>query len=210
MENKKESPLIKAINPILFLVVILLVVAVLSYIIPAGSYERVYDEVTERELVDPDSYHAVDRNPTSPFFLLMSVTLGMQNAAYIIFFLLIIGGMFAILNATGAINNGMANVVRSMKGRELLMIPVTMIVFGCGSAFCANFEEFLAFVPLVLAVCLSMGFDSLTAVGIIFCAAASGYGGAITNAFTTGVAQGIAGLPMFSRSKAMRLRSLIS
>ena len=128
----------------------------------------------------------------------MSVTLGMQNAAYIIFFLLIIGGMFAILNATGAINNGMANVVRSMKGRELLMIPVCMVVFGCGSAFCANFEEFLAFVPLVLAVCLSMGFDSLTAVGIIFCAAASGYGGAITNAFTTGVAQGIAGLPMFS------------
>ena len=67
-----------------------------------------------------------------------------------------------------------------------------------GSAFCANFEEFLAFVPLVLACCLTMGFDSLTAVGIIFCAAASGYGGAITNAFTTGIAQSIAGLPMFS------------
>ena len=197
MANKKEKQL-KAINPMLFLVIILLIVAVLSYIIPAGSYDRVYDEATERYLVDPDSYHSVERNPTTPFFLLMSVTLGMQNAAYIIFFLLIIGGMFAILNATGAINNGMANVVRSMKGRELLMIPVTMVVFGCGSAFCANFEEFLAFVPLVLAVCLSMGFDSLTAVGIIFCAAASGYGGAITNAFTTGVAQGIAGLPMFS------------
>ncbi|MBQ9647742.1 MAG: YfcC family protein [Oscillospiraceae bacterium] len=197
MENKKEKQ-IKAINPMLFLVIILLVVAVMSYIIPAGSYERVWNDEVERELVVPNSYHSVDRNPTTPFLLLMSVTLGMQNAAYIIFFLLIIGGMFAILNATGAINNGMANVVRSMKGRELLMIPVTMIVFGCGSAFCANFEEFLAFVPLVLAVCLSMGFDSLTAVGIIFCAAASGYGGAITNAFTTGVAQGIAGLPMFS------------
>ena len=106
--------------------------------------------------------------------------------------------MFAILNGTGAIDNGMSNVVRAMKGKELLMIPVCMLVFGCGSAFCANFEEFLAFVPLVLACCLAMGFDSLTAVGIIFCAAASGYGGAITNAFTTGVAQSIAGLPMFS------------
>ena len=52
--------------------------------------------------------------------------------------------------------------------------------------------------PLVLACCMSMGFDSLTAVGIVFCAAAAGYGGAITNAFTVGVAQGIAGLPMFS------------
>lgn len=198
--NVKEKPkkTLKAINPMLFLVVILLLVAVLSYVLPAGSYDRVYDEATERDLVDPDSYHSVDRNPTTVFGLLMSVTLGMQNAAYIIFFLLIIGGMFAILNGTGAINTGMANVVRAMKGKELLMIPVCMIVFGCGSAFCANFEEFLAFVPLVLACCLSMGFDSLTAVGIIFCAAASGYAGAITNAFTTGVAQGIAGLPLFS------------
>ncbi len=196
-KEKKEKTL-KSINPMLFLVVILVAVAILSYILPAGSYERVYDAEMERELVDPDSYHAVDRNPTTVFGLLMSVTLGMQNAAYIIFFLLIIGGMFAILNGTGAINAGMANVVRAMKGKELLMIPICMIVFGCGSAFCANFEEFLAFVPLVLACCLTMGFDSLTAVGIIFCAAASGYGGAITNAFTTGVAQSIAGLPMFS------------
>lgn len=197
MGEKKKKEL-KAVNPMLFLVVIILIVAVASYIVPPGSYDRVYDAVADREIVDPNSYHAVDRNPISLFTLLMSVTLGMQNAAYIIFFLLIIGGMFAILNGTGAIDNGMANVVRAMKGKELLMIPVCMLVFGCGSAFCANFEEFLAFVPLVLACCLAMGFDSLTAVGIIFCAAASGYGGAITNAFTTGVAQSIAGLPMLS------------
>lgn len=197
-ERVKKKRELKAINPMLFLVAIIVVVAIASYIVPAGSYDRIYDATLDSDLVDPNSYHAVDRNPTTIFGLLMSVTLGMQNAAYIIFFLLIIGGMFAILNGTGAINSGMANVVRAMNGKELLMIPVCMVVFGCGSAFCANFEEFLAFVPLVLAVCLSMGFDSLTAVGIIFCAAASGYAGAITNAFTTGVAQGIAGLPMFS------------
>lgn len=197
METKKKKEL-KAINPMLLLVVILILVALASYIAPAGSYERIHDAAMDRDIVDPLSYHAVERNPVSIFALLMSVTLGMQNAAYIIFFLLIIGGMFAILNGTGAINAGMGNVVRAMHGKELLMIPVCMIVFGCGSAFCANFEEFLAFVPLVLTCCLAMGFDSLTAVGIIFCAAASGYAGAITNAFTTGVAQSIAGLPMFS------------
>ena len=199
MGEKKKKEL-KAVNPMLFLVAIILIVAVASYIVPAGSYDRVYDAAIDREIVDPSSYHTVDRNPVSPFMLLMSVSLGIQNAAYIIAFLLVIGGMFAILNGTKAIETGMANVVRAMKGKELLMIPVCMLVFGwgCGSAFCANFEEFLAFVPLVLACCLAMGFDSLTAVGIIFCAAASGYGGAITNAFTTGVAQSIAGLPMFS------------
>lgn len=192
MGEKKKKEL-KAVNPMLFLVAIILIVAVASYIVPAGSYDRVYDAAIDREIVDPSSYHTVDRNPVSPFMLLMSVSLGIQNAAYIIAFLLVIGGMFAILNGTKAIETGMANVVRAMKGKELLMIPVCMLVFGCGSAFCANFEEFLAFVPLVLACCLAMGFDSLTAVGIIFCAAASGYGGAITNAFTTGVAQSIGG-----------------
>jgi len=198
MLKTEETKQPKALNPMLLLVCMILIIALLSYIIPAGVYDRVMDEKLGKELVDPNSFHYVEKNPITLFGLLMSITLGIQNAAYIISFLLIIGGMFAILNATGAINTGMANVVRSMKGRELLMIPVCMIVFGCGSAFCANFEEFLAFVPLVLACCYAMGFDSLTAVGIIFCAAASGYAGAITNAFTTGVAQSIAGLPMFS------------
>lgn len=174
----------------------MLIVTVASYIVPVGSYDRVM--VDGQEIVDPESYHSVERSPITPFNLLVSVTLGMQRGSAIIFFLLIIGAMFAILDGTGAINAGMTNIVRAMKGKEFLMIPVCVIVFGMGSAFCANFEEFLAFVPLVLACCLTMGFDSLTAVGIIFCAAAAGYGGAITNAFTTGIAQSIAGLPMFS------------
>ena len=195
--EKKETKL-KAINPMFFLVIIILLCALASYIVPAGTYERVFDAVSEREIVDPNSFHYIDQNPVSLFSLLMSVTLGMQNAAYVIFFLLIIGGTFAVLDATGAINAGMANVVKKTRGKELLMIPICMIVFGCGSCFAGNFEEFLAFVPLVLACCLTMGFDSLTAVGIIFCAAAAGYGGAMTNAFTVGVAQSIAGLPMFS------------
>ena len=144
MGEKKKKEL-KAVNPMLFLVAIILIVAVASYIVPAGSYDRVYDAAIDREIVDPSSYHTVDRNPISLFTLLMSVSLGIQNAAYIIAFLLVIGGMFAILNGTKAIETGMANVVRAMKGKELLMIPVCMLVFGCGSAFCANFEEFLAF-----------------------------------------------------------------
>lgn len=127
-----------------------------------------------------------------------SLTLGIQNAAYIISFLLIIGGMFAIMEGTGAIKVGLSNVVRATRGKELILIPVLMTVFGLMSCFCANFEEFLAFVPLILAVSLSMGFDSMTALGIVFGAVAAGYGGAATNAFTVGVAQSIAGLPTFS------------
>ena len=194
------------LNPVLFLVLIMIAVTVLSYVAPAGSYDRIYVESVNREIVNPESFHNVEPNPIGLFTLLISVTQGMQKAANIIFFLFIVGGMFAILEGTGAIRAGMANVVRIMRGKELLMIPVCMTAFGCGSAFCANYAEYLAFVPLVLAVCLTMGFDSITAMGIIFCAAASGYAGAITNAFTTGIAQSIAGLPMFS---GMGLRILL-
>ena len=147
--NKK--PKLKALNPMIFLVVIILLCAIASYVVPAGSFARVTNAATGGEVVDPGSFQYMARTPVSVFAVLMSVTQGMQNAAYIIFFLLIIGGTFAIMDATGAINAGMANVIRKTRGRELLMIPICMIIFGCGSAFCGNFEEFLAFVPLVLA-----------------------------------------------------------
>ena len=182
----------------LFLVVVMIIVVIASYLVPAGSFERVYDAAVDRDIVVPGSFQYAEQNPIGFFDLMMSLTLGIQNASYIIAFLLIIGGMFAIMDGTGAINAGLANVVRATRGKELIMIPVLMTVFGLMSCFCANFEEFLAFVPLILAVSLSMGFDSMTAMGIVFGSVAAGYGGAATNAFTVGVAQSIAGLPMFS------------
>ena len=78
MGEKKKKEL-KAVNPMLFLVAIILIVAVASYIVPAGSYDRVYDAAIDREIVDPSSYHTVDRNPISLFTLLMSVSLAFRT-----------------------------------------------------------------------------------------------------------------------------------
>lgn len=197
VKEKKKFQL-KALNPMVLLAIIILVAAIASYIVPAGTYDRIFDPVTENEIVDPTTFHYIAQQPIGVFDFFKSLTLGMQNATGIISFLLIIGGMFAIMDATGATHAGMANAVKKMSGKELLMIPVCMIIFGCGSCFAGNFEEFLAFVPLVVGVCVAMGFDSLTAVGVVFASAAVGYAGAMTNPFTVGVAQGIAGLPLFS------------
>ena len=86
-EPKKK---LKALNPMLLLVIVVVLCAVLSYVIPAGTYERVVDPVTEQEVVDPNSFTVIERTPTTPFQLLQSLTLGLQNAAYVIFFLLMI------------------------------------------------------------------------------------------------------------------------
>lgn len=188
----------EAMNPLLVMVIVVCLCAIATYIIPAGQYEVAFDEAVGKEVIDPDSFVFISRTPAGLADLLQSLTLGLQNGAYVIFFLLIIGGMFGILNGTGALNVGIANILKKIQGKEFLMIPILMIFFGCGSAFCGNFEEFLVFVPLILACCITVGYDSLTAVGIIFMAAASGYGGGITNAFTVGTAQEIAGIPRFS------------
>ena len=163
---ERENESIKktdTLHPMLLMVIVVVVCAFMSFIIPAGQYERVESEETGREIVVPDSFRYVEKTPVNLLVVLESLTLGMQEAAGIIFFLLIIGGMFAIINGTGALNVGMANVLKRLKGREILLIPILMIPFGCGSAFCGNFEEFLVFVPLVLACCITVGFDSLTA-----------------------------------------------
>lgn len=199
MKEKREKKLkLKAPNPVLILTSIILLSAAATFVVPAGVFERVEDVATGRMVVDPTTFHYVAQNPVKLFDLFKSLTLGLQNASDVIFFLLIIGGAFGVMNATGAIKTGMGNMVKKMAGKEVLLIPVCMTVFGLGSCFAANFEEFLAFVPLVIAVCLAMGFDSITAIAIIYASAGAGYAGGCTNAFTVGVAQGIAGLPLFS------------
>lgn len=202
LEKKKSAP-----NPIVIIICIILVSALASYIVPAGVFDRVVDPNSGRTVVDPSSFQYTEQNPTGFFDLFKSLTLGLQSAGDIIAFLFIIGGAFGVMEATGAIKSAMGTLVLKMRGKELLLVPVCMLIFSCGSAFAANEEEYLAFLPLILSICLAMGFDSLTALGIVFGSTGAGIASGCTNAFTVGVAQGIAGLPVFSGIE-LRLVSL--
>ena len=196
VNQKKKS--IKAPNTLVMLCVLILLAAVMTYILPAGEFERMADPATGRTVVVPGSFHEIDRNPTSFFDILKSIPRGMEDAGYIIFFLLIIGGAFKILQATGAVESGIGAVVKKMSGREKLVIPVIMLVFSLAGAFIGVAEETLAFMPLVVSLALALGFDSITGTAILLLGAGSGFAGAMLNPFTVGIAQGIAGLPLFS------------
>lgn len=185
-------------NPILIIAIILVVVGFLTYIIPAGHFDRVLNEKTGYDTLDVDSFQFVEGQPVGFLAFFKSLTVGMQSAAPIIFFLLIIGGTFQIVEHTGALKASLANMVRVLKGKEILFIPVCVFVCGIISSTAGTWEEYLAILPLVYVVCISAGFNSMTAMAAMFCGAGAGYAGATTNAFTVGVAQTIAGLPMFS------------
>lgn len=177
---------------------IILLSAIGTYILPTGVYDRAKDERTGRTLVDPASYHLVERTPTSPFKLFSSVPEGMVAASEIIFFIFICGGVFTVLQDTGAIDAGLSKAIIALKGKEKLLIPVTMFLFSLLGATMGMSEECIVFIPIGVALARAVGYDDITAVSMISTGAAIGFAGGLANPFTVGVAQSIAELPMFS------------
>ena len=171
--------------------------ALLSYIVPAGEYARI-EAADGRMIVDPDTFHNVERTAINLFGVLKAVPKGMVEIADIIFFIFIVGGSFAVVQDTGAIESGIGRITKSMAGKEKLLIPVLMIIFSIAGAIFGMAEETLPFIPIMVALALAMGFDSITGTGMILAGAGAGFSAAFMNPFTVGVAQGIAGLPLFS------------
>ncbi len=181
---------------LLFMIIALAVV--MTYVVPAGLFDRAVDADTGRTFVVPDSFKYVDNTPVSAFGLFKAIPKGMDRAGYIIFFVLMIGGAFGIIQKTGAVDAGIAGVVKKMEGKEKLVIPVTMFIFSLAGAMLGSAEEMLPFYPIVISLALALGFDTITGTAMVLLGAGAGFAGAFLNPFTIGIAQGISGLPLFS------------
>ncbi|PAB60816.1 YfcC family protein [Anaeromicrobium sediminis] len=181
---------------ILFSVII--VMALLTYVIPAGEFDRVKDEATGRTVVDPVSFHSVDQNPTKFFDLFKSVPNGMKAASGIVFFIFIVGGSFQIITGTGAVEAGIGKIAVGLKGKEKIMIPIFIGLFAVGGGTFGMAEEVIVFVPIGIALARALGYDAITGTAMITLGAAVGFTSGFMNPFTVGVAQGISELPLFS------------
>ncbi|MDK2784747.1 MAG: hypothetical protein PWQ41_835 [Bacillota bacterium] len=176
---------------------ILIIAALATWVVTPGAYDRV-EGPGGRMVVDPNSFHVVERSPVGFFGLFRAVHKGMVQSADIIFFIFIVGAAFSVINATGAIEAGIEAAARKLRGSERLAIPILVILFSLGGAIFGMAEETLAFVPVIVPFMLALGFDSMTAAGIVLGGANAGFSAAFMNPFTVGVAQGIAELPLFS------------
>ena len=192
-EKKKGLPV-----PHVYVILLSLIAlcSLLSYVIPAGQYDMMM--AGGREVVDASTYHIVESTPVTLMQLLSAVPRGMTQSAQIIFFIFIVGGAFAILEKTGAIEAGIGKVCRLLGARTLALLPVIVLLFSMGGAVFGMSEETIPFIPIFVSLCIAMGYDSITGTAIVFCGAAAGYAGALMNPFTLQVAQGIAGLPILS------------
>ena len=107
----------------------------------------------------------------------------------------------AVLQETRAIEAGMGRMIKAMKSKTLLLIPIVMFLFSlCGSVF-GMAEETIPFIPIFVSLMIAAGYDSITGVAVVFCGAGAGFAGAFINPFTIQVAQGISQLPLLSGMK---------
>ena len=196
--SKDDVKAFKAPSPIIILVCVIVLCALASYVIPAGVYDRVKDVHTGKMVVNPSTCHYVAQTPTGFLDFFTSINKGFKGGISIIAFLFMVGGSLNILAKTGAIIAGLSTLVKKMRNHSILLIPVLMTTLATFSTLAGCNEEYLAFTPLVVSVALALGFDSLTALGMLFCSVAAGYGAGCTQPFSVGVAQGIAGVPIFS------------
>lgn len=197
MEEKKKKFAVPHVYILLLFLIALC--SILSYVIPAGQYDMM--TVGTREVVDASTYHSVARTPVSLLQFLTSVPRGMQEAAQIIFFIFLVGGSFAVVQETKAIEAGMGKLINRMKGKTLIILPIIMVLFSLGGSIFGMAEETIPFIPIFVSLCVAMGYDSMTGAGIVLCGAAAGFAGAFMNPFTIQVAQGIAELPLLSAMK---------
>ena len=120
------------------------------------------------------------------------------SAVGIIAFILVIGGAFGIVLRTGAVESGIMNMIRKTNGKEKLLIPALFCLFSLGGAVFGMGEEALPFLMILVPIVIAMGYDGVTAVLITYVATQIGFGTSWMNPFSVAIAQGIAGVPVFS------------
>ncbi|WP_372958193.1 YfcC family protein [Marinobacter sp.] len=198
---------------ILFLLIILM--AAMTWIVPAGQYERAMNDDVGREVAVPGTYETVDPNPQGFVDVMLAPTAGFYdpdsyaaNAIDVALFILFLGGFLGVMNATGAIDTGIRSAMHRLEGREIWMIPILMTLFALGGTTYGMAEETLAFYAILIPVMLSAGYDAVTGVAIILVGAGIGVLGSTINPFATVIAANAADIP-FTDGLALRLVLLV-
>ncbi|NRB65058.1 MAG: YfcC family protein [Saprospiraceae bacterium] len=183
-------------HPVVLLLGILVFTAILSYIIPAGAYER--ELIDGRERVVPGSWKVMPSSPLSILDLFRAIPLGFKAASEIIFVVLSSGIMFGILEKSGMVENVVGTIVRRMgTERQNLLIVLMTFLYGMLGVL-IGYENNIAMVPIAAVMTLALGGDLMLAAGVSVGAITVGFGLSPINPNTVGVGHKIAEMPLFS------------
>lgn len=200
----------RATNPVIILMSILMLATLLTWMVGSGTYER------EDRLIVPDSFQAIEKErrvigvilpldtdaqtaaPVSLSQALLAIPAGLERGANLIFMVLVIGGMFGILDKAGVVDNGINRLLHAVRGNILLLVIILMTVFSAGSAFLGLASEYLIIIPVMTAMATRIGLQPIVGFAIVALAVKIGYLASVTNPIPLTIAQPLVGVPIFS------------
>ena len=141
---------IKVPHTMVVLFSMIVLAQILTYVIPSGEFDRFENEKGRMQVVPGSFHHTPDRPAVSPGAFLMDVPEGLSGAHEIVLFVLIIGGTFAVLRFTGAMEAGIGALLRHWGNQPFLLIAGGITIFAVGSATVGFGEEYYPFVPVLI------------------------------------------------------------
>ncbi|HNA88301.1 MAG TPA: SLC13 family permease [Anaerolineales bacterium] len=203
MEQKAGAQIGKRafIQSLVILFVLMMVAGILTLVVPAGQYARI--EVDGRETIDPASFQFTERPdyPIWRWFVAPLEVLGSDSGLTVIVIIVVLffaGGAFAVMDKTGTLRAFIGRIVRRFSGQKYTLLWMVSLAFMFLGATLGTFEEVVLLVPVMIALSYSLGWDALVGLGMSILATNMGFSAAISNPYTLGVAQQLAGLPLFS------------
>jgi uncharacterized ion transporter superfamily protein YfcC len=190
------------INPLVVLFFLCVFFSLLTFVIPGGAFDRRTIEIMgqTREIVVPGSFHPVPGVPQGFRELWAVFMRGAVEAADRSFVILLSAGAMTAVIATGAIDAGIHAVVRRTRRFGIAFIPILVFALGaCGATF-GMYEEAIPFILVITPLMLTMGYDSMSAVFVMFWSIAVGFACGVTNPYTVTLGQALAGVPLYSGS----------
>ena len=176
-------------NTYVIIAVLIVLCAVLTWMVPGGEYVTSADGTL--------SYQKVDAVPQT-WQVFSAIYNGFVRQAGIIIFILVVGGAFWLLNATGAVDAGIRRLIAVIGRKDKAVLVALTVLFSLGGAVFGMSEEAIPFVGIVVPLVVSMGYDAIMGLLVVYVASNIGFSSAFLNPFTVGIAQGMAGLPPFS------------
>ncbi|MBQ9819564.1 MAG: YfcC family protein [Bacteroidales bacterium] len=176
-------------NTYVLIAALIVLCAVATWVVPGGQYVTAEDGSV--------AYEAADAVPQT-WQVFSAVYHGFVKQAGIIVVILVVGGAFWLLNATGAVSAGITRFIATVGKRDTWVLAALTVLFSLGGAVFGMSEETIPFVGIVVPLVVSMGYDALMGMLVVYVAANIGFSAAFLNPFTVGIAQEMAGLPLFS------------
>lgn len=184
-------------NTYVIIILMMIVAVLLTWVIPSGEFERVKDEVSKQSIIIPGTFKYIENNPISFLQIPVYIMKGLAKASDIVFLVIIVGGAFNIIIETGMFQSFAGRLTKVFSNKEVLIIPAFSTIFALACTT-MGVNTFIGFAPIAVIIARSIGYDAIVGVSMVALGGAIGFSTGTFNPFTTGVAQSIAGLPIFS------------